>query len=263
MERNLNPRNRHDGRIVAGLILVGVGAMLLLRNTGYAMFPSWLFSWPMILILVGIYSGIKHNFSNSTWVILIAVGGFFLTERIVPGMYLRPYFWPGLIILIGLLLLLRPKGRGWCMDGDDWFGSKKKDNQNDKNMNSTTWQQQGSTAFADNSDYLKINSVFSGVEKNILSKNFQGGKIAAVFGGVDIDLTQADIQGEVVLKLDVIFGGVKIVVPPHWTVYNNIEGIFHGVEDKRRSEAVAGYAADKKLILTGTAIFAGVELKSY
>ncbi|HMO60847.1 MAG TPA: DUF5668 domain-containing protein [Ferruginibacter sp.] len=263
MEKSFNPRHRQNGRIVAGLILVGVGALLLLRNTGYALFPSWLFSWPMILILIGIYSGVKHNFRNSTWIILLVIGGFFLVERVAPEMHIRPYIWPAAIIVAGAVLLLRPKGSGWCSDKDDLFDSKKNYNKKDKDMNSTTWESTGSTAFSDMNDFLKINSVFSGVERNVLSKNLQGGKVTAVFGGVDLDLSQADIQGEVVLKLEVIFGGVKIVVPPHWTVYNNIDGVFHGVEDKRRGAAATGFAPDKKLILTGSAIFGGVDIKSY
>ena len=66
MENNFSDKRKDEGRIIGGLILVGVGAALLLRNTGFPL-PYWLFSWPMILILIGIYSGVKHNFRNSRW----------------------------------------------------------------------------------------------------------------------------------------------------------------------------------------------------
>src|SRR5882724_10056618 len=90
MDNNFKTNRRHEGRIFAGLILVGVGAALLLRNSGFPL-PYWLFTWPTILILVGIYSGVKHNFKNNTWIILICVGGFFLADRFDPTLRLAPY----------------------------------------------------------------------------------------------------------------------------------------------------------------------------
>ncbi|MEI9959340.1 MAG: DUF5668 domain-containing protein [Ferruginibacter sp.] len=77
MDNNYKDKGGNGSRVFGGLILVGVGAALLLRNSGFP-FPTWIFTWPMILILVGIYSGVKHNFRNNTWIIMIAVGGFFL-----------------------------------------------------------------------------------------------------------------------------------------------------------------------------------------
>ncbi|MFT3680861.1 MAG: DUF5668 domain-containing protein [Ferruginibacter sp.] len=258
MDNNFKGKQRQEGRMIAGLILVAVGAALLMRNTGLFLFPGWLFSWPMILILIGIYSGIKHNFRNNTWIIMLSVGGFFLVDRIIPGIMLQPYFWPLLIIVIGVLFIVRP---GVKMCNTDKMDDVKK---NDNNMNSISWQEEGNSAFANSGETIKVDSVFSGVNRKILSKNFQGGKIAAVFGGADIDLSQADIQGEVDLKLDVVFGGVKLIVPSHWTVFNNIEGVFHGVDDKRKFDAAAAaMAPEKKLILRGSAVFAGVEVRSY
>ena len=260
MENDKKLKSNYEGRMVAGVILVCTGAALLLRNTGYFDFPHWIFSWPMILILVGVYSGVKHRFQNNTWLIMFAVGGFFLADRIVPGIRLQPYFWPLLIIGLGLIFLLKPKGKKLLCDDDDEFYNPKKNN---SNMNSITMEQQSGSGFADNSETIKVDSVFSGVQRKILSKNFQGGKIAAVFGGADIDLTQADIQGEVVLKLDVVFGGVKLIVPPHWTVYNTIDGVFHGVDDKRKFDASASAMPEKKLLLKGSVVFGGVEVRSY
>src|SRR6187431_1560455 len=99
MENIRNFKDREGSRIVGGLILVAVGAALLLRNMGFIM-PRWLFTWPMILILIGIYTGVKHNFRNNSWFILIAVGGFFLISKFIPQLSLEPLFWP--LVIIGL-----------------------------------------------------------------------------------------------------------------------------------------------------------------
>ena len=77
MENKMNEKGRQENRVFGGLILIVVGAALLLRNAGFPL-PYWLFSWPVILILVCVYSGVKHKFANNTWIILVAIGSFFL-----------------------------------------------------------------------------------------------------------------------------------------------------------------------------------------
>ena len=116
---------------------------------------------------------------------------------------------------------------------------------------------------ADLTDFIKIDSVFSGVNRTILSKKFQGGKIACVFGGAEIDLTQADITGTVTIKMDVVFGGVKLIVPSNWGVQSNIDGAFHSVDDKRKYNSAITVDPNKMLILKGSAVFGGIEVKSY
>lgn len=254
MENSNNFKNREGGRVIAGLILVGVGAALLLRNTGFPM-PYWLFSWPVILILVGIYSGFKHNFRNNTWLILIIIGGFFLADRVIPDLRLAPYFWPLFIIAMGLLFIVRPRRYNTFSSDND--GTWRKDP-------GGTWQKGNSeTISTDSNDYIRVNSVFSGVKKNIVSKSFKGGQITSVFGGSEIDLSQADINGKVQLKFEVVFGGAKIIVPSHWSITNNIDGVFHGVDDKRRSNLAVTIDPGKELILTGSVVFGGVEIRSY
>ena len=258
MENNFKDKRRDEGRIIGGLILVGIGAALLLRNTGFPL-PYWLFSWPMILILVGIYSGVKHNFRNSGWMVMIAVGGFFLVDRIIPGLSLAPYFWPVLIIGLGLIFILKPKRDKFMEVPDD----EKKNGEN--SITPVDWKESkvNSGFTTDSNDFLKVDSVFSGVQRKVVSKNFRGGKVACVFGGADIDLSQADINGKVEIKFEVVFGGTKIIVPPHWTIYNQIDGVFHGVDDKRKFNTSVGMNPEKILLLRGSVVFGGVEIKSY
>src|SRR4051794_13463271 len=100
MEDKRNRTDSDGARVVGGLILVAVGGALLMRNLGYDL-PYWLFSWPMILILVGFYSGVKQRFQNFAWIILIAVGCFFLIDDFLPDLKLQPAFWPLVIMCAG------------------------------------------------------------------------------------------------------------------------------------------------------------------
>jgi predicted membrane protein len=105
-------------------------------------------------------------------------------------------------------------------------------------------------------------SVFGSVKKTVLSKNFRGGEIVNVFGGAELDFTQADINGKVIIDITQIFGGVKMIVPPHWQVVPDIAAVFAGIEDKRM-KSTASVGSEKVLVLKGVSIFAGVDIRSY
>ena len=256
MENEKNFKNRSGNRALTGIILVAVGTGLLLRNLDFPI-PEWLFTWPMLLIVIGIYSGIKHSFRNNSWIILIGIGGFFLADQFVPGLRLEPLFWPILFIAMGILFILRPAGR-WSRHRFDEGFSKSGFSQRGTGPTNVPWED-----VTDSGDYFKISSVFSGVKRTILSKDFKGGYISCVFGGAEIDLTQADINGRVIIRLEEVFGGTKLIVPSNWIVQNEIEGVFHGVDDKRKYNTSATVNPEKVLILKGSCVFAGVEIRSY
>ncbi|RYZ97090.1 MAG: hypothetical protein EOP47_22510, partial [Sphingobacteriaceae bacterium] len=111
-------------------------------------------------------------------------------------------------------------------------------------------------------DYIDAVSIFGGVKKTILSKDFKGGDIVNIFGGVELDFTQANINGQVVIDITQFFGGIKIIVPPHWKVVSDLAAVFASVDDKRLRTS-APIDGEKLLILKGTSFFAGVDIRSY
>ncbi len=256
MDEQQKFKNREGSRLIGGLILVAVGVGLLLRNLG-VIFPQWLFSWPVILILIGVYSGVKHRFRNGTWAILIGIGGLFLADIIAPGLRLQPAFWPIIIIGLGVVFIFKPKGMSSCNNHRNKSNRFKNAIAQPENENISAGEFTEAPG-----DFLRIDSIFSGVNRNVLSKNFKGGKITCIFGGAEVDFMQADINGTAVLKMEMIFGGAKIIVPQNWTVINEIGGVFHGVDDKRKNSSMATDAG-KVLLLKGSAVFGGVEIRSY
>jgi predicted membrane protein len=82
-----------------------------------------------------------------------------------------------------------------------------------------------------------------------------------VFGGAELDFTQADIQGRVVIDITQIFGGTKIIVPSNWQVVSDLAAVFASVDDKRINRGILDN--DKILVLKGVSIFAGVDVRSY
>src|ERR1700730_15096871 len=107
---------RRGSRIWIPIGLVFVGGALFLRQLGLGL-PDWLFNWPVLLIAIGIFSGLSHAFRGPGWLILILVGTFFLMDQMIPGIDIHRFIWPAVIIVVGLVMLIRPKKPHW-MDHD-------------------------------------------------------------------------------------------------------------------------------------------------
>lgn len=131
---------------------------------------------------------------------------------------------------------------------------------------------QGSGWYESTEPRLNDVHVFWGSRRRITSKNFLGGEIVAIFGGFEIDLTQAEIQGDEA-RLDIvsIFGGGEIRVPPNWNVILETIGIFGHASDRTIHPAQPSGAstpgtptgpAVKTLIIDGVSLFGGVTIKN-
>lgn len=250
------PKNK-SGKVVAGLIILTAGTLLLVRQLGYFV-PYWLFTWPMILIIVGLASGIKHKFKNVGWIFMIAIGSLFLADKVEPGLQITQFGWPVLIILVGIWMIFGrnrnhncgPRGENRRRKWERRFGE------------SISFNPEKNAPAPRGDDYLDTVSVFGGVTKRIFSKDFKGGEVINIFGGSEIDFTQADINGRIIMDVTQIFGGTKIIVPANWQVVSDLAAIFGGIDDKRNVSASVTNA-DKILVLKGTSIFAGIEIRSY
>lgn len=270
MQENTTKTKRVKESTWIGVLFLLVGGIWLLRQSGYPL-PSWLFTWEMILILFGLFVGIKNGFRDFSWLIFIIIGGVFLTDNIWPELSFRQYMWPIIIITLGLMFILAPKGP--CRGRREHMRGRM---HRRREMREMMMQDRPPEPLTDENiaraaepvDYdntletsLDIVSIFGGVKKKVLSKQFAGGDIVCVFGGAQINLANTDFTSPVVLDLVQIFGGAKLVVPANWEVRSEIAAIFGGVDDKRPQPANA--APEKTLILKGTIIFGGVEVNSY
>lgn len=243
---------RNTSRVWTGLLLITAGLLLLAYKMG-APVPDWLFTWPVALIVIGLLLGIKHRFRNNIWIILTLIGGINLVNQLWPELNFDSYIVPIIIIVIGIIFILRPS-RGW-----------KRQNTQSAETYKNEWQQHvvdRAKIINDGAEYIDSVSVFGGVKKMILSKNFKGGEITCFMGGAEINLTQADIQNEVVIEVTQIFGGTKIIVPPHWNVKSEVIAVFGGVDDKRPMQ-VGNPNPDKTLVLRGISVFGGIDIRSY
>jgi predicted membrane protein len=112
-----------------------------------------------------------------------------------------------------------------------------------------------------NEDQINSFTVFGEFKKRIVSKNFKGGTIKNLFGGTELDFTNADIDGVAILDISQAFGETKITVPKDWTVETRLSQLLAGVDDKRTSMENMP-AKQKVLVLEGASVFAGINIRS-
>lgn len=242
--RDDKPYHKHDhhhltnNRAIIGVILVLVGFFLVLKNTGF--FPGFIdhiiFSWPMLLITIGVVITLGSSGGKTSGIIVMAVGAFFLIPHIFRETFDVNMFWPSIFIIIGVIFIFS-KRKGW-------------------NAVSTTPQT--------GDDYIDYVHVFSGGERQIVSDNFRGGKLTAVFGGSEIDLTKAKLApGVSELELACVFGGTTIIVPDDWNVKIEVVPVLGGFGDSRRLNPGRTIDTTRQLVIKGAVVFGGGEIKSY
>jgi len=266
---NIPPSNPRNGKALVGIVLLALGAVLLIRQFEFFFIPHWLFSWPMWLIFWGLFIGARSNFHKPSSFALILLGVVFLLNENIHGA--DNFVWPIAIIAFGLWMILRRHTR---FDKDYWNKnySHKWDwrtqggfspNNPPADQTSSTVPPGGPSIYPPTGDdYLDAVSVFGGIKKTILSKDFKGGEIVNIFGGAELDFTQAEINGRVIIDITQVFGGTKIIVPSHWQVVSDIAAVFAGFDDKRM-KMTATPNSDKILVLKGVSIFAGVDIRSF
>ena len=232
------PYHNSNNKVLIGVVLVLAGLFLILRNTG--IFPDFIdnvvFSWPMLLVTIGLVLTLSSS-EKTAGIIVMAVGGFFMIPLVFrETFHMYNMFWPAIFIIIGILFIVSrrkgfasnaPKG----MTGDDYI------------------------------DYVNI---FSGGDRQVVSQNFKGGRISAVFGGTELDLTKARLApGRNDIEIACVFGGATIIVPDTWYVTIEVTPVLGGFTDSRKLTPGRTVDPASQLVIKGAVVFGGGEIKSY
>jgi len=250
------------GGMIIGLIVIAVGVLFLLKNAGVLYFDDIWQYWPVILIVVGLSKlANTHSASQVTSGLIIGgIGTIFLLKNLgyIYG-DIWAYFWPGILIAVGLSILVKHlEGRGQEPDsGQPPPGSA------NPIPPGSGFTASGFRASSSRSNVLHIENVFSGTRQKIESQDFEGGKIAVVFGGAEIDLRNAVTKREEIsIKAEAIFGGIELWVPANWQTIVRGSAVFGSFEDKTFPAAPGASGKAPRLVITGGAVFGSVIVKN-
>jgi len=232
-----NRQSYFNIRMIVGLVIVAVGAIALLANFGYDVDIDLFDYWPLILVLIGLSRIFQPPEYRHLWFGLsfTAVGVLFLLDNFGFVRFGFDELWPFILIIVGIAVLRHG------------FGVRR--------GNST------------DIDYIDHTAILGGGEYRYTAKNLTSGKLFAFMGGCEINLRQADMQGdEMVIDVFTMMGGIEIRVPDNWQVTMRGIPIMGGMSDttilREAKEGISSTPAAKKLIIKGMAIMGGVEVKN-
>ena len=251
--------NRLLRKLFWGGLIVLIGICYLLFNIG-VLPVAWkpiVLSWEMLLIVLGCgWIVARHYFWGAA---VAAVGAISLLPQlsVVMGFkYSEEMFnailWPVIIILVGILVISHSFFPHHHHCHHHHHHNKHWDDFMDMHQ-----QYNHETYGADGR--IKYDYVLNGTEEIFLGTEFRGGEINTVLGGVKLDLRRTSLaEGDVVLNLKGVCGGVTLFIPKDWPVELHTHSVLSGFEDKRGTN---GVYVDRKLIIIVDTVLSGGEIR--
>lgn len=198
---------KDKGNLIWGFVLIVIGLIIGLNSLGITnislFFDGW---WTLIIIIPSLIDIVKEptKVGNYLWlalgIILLLCAREILNFEIVGKL-----LFPAILVGIGLSLLLKDK-----------IGAKLKEKI--KTLNQDGLEEYYAT--------------FSGQEINPKGEEFKGASLNAIFGGIDLNLADVQIQKDTLINVTSVFGGVDIIVPSNVNVKVQSTSIFGGVDNK-------------------------------
>lgn len=227
-------KHNAQSQLFIGLFILILGVLALVDNLNLFEMRNLLQFWPTVFIVFGALKLKEAETGKQKWwpIGFIALGIFMTLNNLgLIQFHLRDW-WPAILIAIGIKII--------------FFDRNKTDG-------ITVIEHTGSTE-----EMLDVTAIMGESKNSITAQNFRIGDITAIMGAVELDFRQANIVDQAVLDITSIMGGVVLIVPREWVVVNQTTAIIGGTEDK----SMPAVDASKRLIITGTAIMGGIEIKN-
>lgn len=227
---------RMSFQLILGFIIIALGVLYLLQNLGFLYARDYTRYWPILIALYGISrviqcDAVPQKIWGGFWTFVGTIW-FLDTLDVVSFDFID--FWPLVLVALGLSLI--------------WGTSRRRT------------AIVGGTTVEDGSSTINAFALLGGYKRSTDSQDFRGGEATAIMGGCELDLSRASIkEGEAVLNLVAIMGGVEIRVPDDWKVVMQGVPILGAYEDKTRQP---GPESTKRLVVRGYAVMGGVEIKN-
>jgi predicted membrane protein len=237
---DFNLNNNSQPKFSSTLLAIGIGIILLgcmialgnLVDVDYFGGIPPIRFWPLIIVAVGVAKIVENRLRGmSGWIITIL--GILLLGHSINRGRIENLFGPALLVAFGILIVLQAL----------------------KKYRRVPIELQKSDEF------VRGTAVLGAYSHKPHEGHFNGGVINAIFGGFDVDLCRTTMKYEAArMDVFILLGGGEIRVPEGWDVAIQVSAIGGAVYDKR----VVLPTTDEhrpKLLITGTVLFGGVEVK--
>jgi hypothetical protein len=223
---------------VISILLIAAGTLFFLDNIHVIrIYEVWRF-WPLALVAAGIarlYE--RRDVAGWTWgLFLILCGALWLSSNLHLLHVNAGSIWPLGLITLGVMGLTRTL--------------------------ETRLAFQSTVVSA---ACIREIAIFSGSKKKLNTSAFEGGEVACLFGGVELNLRKCSISNQAnqaVIDVSIAFGGVEIKIPEGWRVANHCVAVFGACEDKTLAPRPENASLAPVLIITGHAMFGAVTVEN-
>jgi hypothetical protein len=251
----------HPPPVFVGILLIALGVVFLLDNLNIIESRTFFRTfWPALFIAWGA-GRLMYGRGGEQVLGGVAVlgGGVLLGNRLFGwDVNIAALLWPLILIALGIAIVTRGAWGRRPVKAPALPGGPA--------MNATDASEAGTAhsvsanPSADVSSTVKEFAFMAGVDRRSISQSFRGGDVSAFMGSVELDLRECRAAGEEVsINLSVVMGNAAFRIPRDWAVDSRVANILASFED--RSEPPVA-ASPKRLVLVGSAILGGVEIRN-
>ena len=219
--------------IVLGVLLIIIGIIVGLNSLGIANIDLFFEGWWTLFIIIPCFIGLFNSKDKSGNFIGLLIGIVLLlgVRDIISFSIIAKLIVPVILVILGLSLMFK--------DNINKAAVKRINELNKENKNN---------------DYC---STFSSQKISLSESDFKGLNCDAIFGALELDLSNCKIKKDVVINANAVFGGIDIIVPKDIKVITKSSSIFGGIDNK------STYVDNKGPIIyiNASCVFGGIEIK--
>lgn len=216
--------------VLWGLAFVAIGVIALCSSLGLINISTFFRGWWTLFIIIPAISGLfsKNSWAFSTVALVFGVTMLLEKQELIKDGLVFGITAATAVIVIGINMIV-------------------------SSFKKTKWKlPEYNEAGIEN-----YNAIFSGQERKYFKEPFLGADILALFGGVQLDLTNAIINNDVRINVKSIFGGCELKVPSGVTIKTTETNIFGGVKNNCKNQLNNNIT----IYIESVSIFGGLTIK--
>lgn len=231
--------------IIWGVFIIALGILWGLKEANVIVLSNLYFDgWWTLFIIIPSVIGLITEKNKKGSLICLAVGVLLFANEYFDLWKYKKYLLPLIIVIIGASVIVGnifdkrtdyPQVDGQGAQSPDTYGEP-------------VYIPQGNQEY-----YASFTS-----EDYRFDNGFAGGKFSATFGGIKLDIRNADIVHNCVINTNATFGRVEIYVPQDVRVVVKSNSVFGGTSDKSNKNLPPDA---KTVFVNATNLFGGTDIK--
>ena len=227
---------KNTSNLIWGLLFILIGLFIGLNTLDIVSFNIFFDGWWTLIIIIPCLIGLINKEDKTGDIIGLLIGVALLLNA--QGIISFDIIWklaaPLILVIIGLSIIL--KGN--------------KDSKTDvaiKKINSN------------DNEKTSVCSTFSSQNIKLNKEKINNLELNAIFGGIEYDLRNGVIKGDIVINVTAIFGGIDIIVPDDVNVKIKSTSIFGGASNKK--QLMDDKEKKHTIYINASCVFGGVDIK--